>query len=123
MRYFAADTIIFAIGQAPATNFINATRVEVKEGALTDADNHLVTGAKGVFAAGEAVTGPSSIIDAIAQGRRAAISIDLFLGGQGIIDQEESEVPVSAVCGRLPEALPDASETSGIIDVSAVLSR
>lgn len=116
-RQFDADTIIFAIGQTPDTDFINATRVEVKEGGLIGVDNNLMTATKGVFAAGEAVTGPSSIIDAIAQGRRAAISIDQFLGGQGIIDQEEEEGACLAVCEPSPRGTArHKSKTAGPIE-------
>ena len=42
----------------------------------------------GVWAGGDAVTGPSSVIEAIAAGRKAAISIDKYLGGKGIIDEK-----------------------------------
>ena len=40
-----------------------------------------------VFAAGDAVTGGGSIVDAIDQGKRAAIAIDRFLGGDGDISE------------------------------------
>jgi hypothetical protein len=47
----------------------------------------LATPKEGVFAGGDAVTGPASVIEAIAHGRQAAISIDKYLGGAGIIDE------------------------------------
>ena len=47
----------------------------------------LATPKRGVFAGGDAVTGPASVIEAIAHGRRAAISIDRYLGGNGDIDE------------------------------------
>ncbi|HEX78547.1 MAG TPA: FAD-dependent oxidoreductase, partial [Dehalococcoidia bacterium] len=47
----------------------------------------LATPKKGVFAGGDAVTGPASVIEAISHGRQAAISIDKYLGGNGIIDE------------------------------------
>jgi len=47
----------------------------------------LATPKKGVFAGGDAVSGPASVIEAIAHGRRAAISIDRYLGGNGDIDE------------------------------------
>ena len=43
---------------------------------------------EGVFAAGDAVTGTSSVIKAIASGRKAAIAIDRFLEGNGIIEEK-----------------------------------
>ena len=52
---------------------------------------------KGVFAGGDVVSGPASVIEAIEVGRKAAISIDKYLGGNGQIDQkfipEEEEDP------------------------------
>jgi ferredoxin len=59
----------------------------------------LETGAKGVFAAGDIISGPASIIEAIASGRQAATSIDKYLGGEGTIDEklvahEEENPPV-----------------------------
>jgi hypothetical protein len=44
-------------------------------------------GEKGVFAAGDAVSGAGTLIEAIASGRKAAIAVDTFLGGSGIIDE------------------------------------
>jgi formate dehydrogenase beta subunit len=46
----------------------------------------LETGRPGVFAAGDAVAGTSSVIKAVASGRKAAATIDRFLGGDGEID-------------------------------------
>jgi NADPH-dependent glutamate synthase beta subunit-like oxidoreductase len=51
-----------------------------------DADT-LATAREGVFAGGDAVTGPAIVIEAIAAGRQAAVSIDKYLGGSGIIDE------------------------------------
>jgi len=97
-RRFEADSVIFAIGQAPETDFIKVKGVGAKEAGLIDVDNDLMTHAPGVFAAGEAVTGPSSIIHAIAEGRRAAIALDKFLGGKGAIDRAEAGDTGLEVC-------------------------
>lgn len=104
-RRFDADTVIFAIGQAPDTGFIDLTGVNVKGEGLIDVDNDLMTGTPGLFAAGEAVTGPSSIIHAIAQGRRAAMAIDRFLGGEGMIDRAEEGDACLEVCEPLPRGV------------------
>jgi NADPH-dependent glutamate synthase beta subunit-like oxidoreductase/NAD-dependent dihydropyrimidine dehydrogenase PreA subunit len=80
-----ADTVIFAIGQRP----------EVPPGfkLATGAGNRITvdpvssaTSLEGVFAAGDAVTGTSSVIQAIASGRKAAAAVDRFLGGSGVVD-------------------------------------
>jgi formate dehydrogenase beta subunit len=81
-----ADTIIFAIGQVPEMpeNFC----VDICENQLIEVDSYsLQTSREGVFAAGDAVSGKGSLIDAIASGRAAAIAVDSFLEGSGIIDE------------------------------------
>ncbi|MFH0914759.1 MAG: FAD-dependent oxidoreductase [Chloroflexota bacterium] len=51
-------------------------------------ERNLATSKPGVYAGGDAVTGPASVIQAIAAGRKAAESIDEFLGGTGDISEE-----------------------------------
>ena len=63
-----------------------------KGGTLVADKRTLATDQKGVFAGGDIVTGPASVIGAIAQGRIAAASIDKFLGGKGKI--EEALAPI-----------------------------
>lgn len=78
-----ADVIITAVGESPNARSLNlAGNVN---GTVKIDPGTLATSHKGVFAAGDAVSGPSSIIEAIAQGRLASISMDKFLGGNGII--------------------------------------
>jgi NADPH-dependent glutamate synthase beta subunit-like oxidoreductase len=83
----AADQVIFAIGQRPdvPANFgLNLT-----DKGLVEIDPFtLNTNREGVFAAGDAVTGTASVIQAIAAGRKTAILIDRFLGGDGNIDEK-----------------------------------
>jgi len=82
-----AHHIILAIGQRADLGFVekekdiqtNMGRIEVQE--------DLATGEKGVFAGGDVVSGPDSIIGAIAHGRRAASGIDKYLGGDGYINE------------------------------------
>jgi len=45
------------------------------------------TSIPGVFACGDIINGPTSIVEAIASGRKAAIAIDKYLGGNGMIDE------------------------------------
>jgi hypothetical protein len=48
----------------------------------------LSTSREGVFAAGDVVAGTSSVIKAIASGRKAAVAVDKYLGGSGRIDRK-----------------------------------
>ncbi len=84
LRQFRADTVIFAIGQAPDASFIDEEGIETERD-LVKTDRDHMTGKPGVFACGEATKGPGSVIDAIAQGRSTAVSVDRFLGGDGDI--------------------------------------
>ena len=95
-----ADTVILAIGQAAQLDFVQADGTVRVAGNRIEADaSDLNTGTPGVFAGGDAVSGPASIISAIAHGRRAASAIDRYLGGPGDID-EQLAAPEEAV--RLP---------------------
>ncbi len=82
-----ADTIIFAIGQRPKipAQFELATR----SGNRIEVDGYTFqTNKEGVYAAGDAVTGTTSVIEAIASGRNAAAVVDRYLGGSGDIDEK-----------------------------------
>ena len=50
---------------------------------------------KGVYTAGDVITGTKSVISAIAGGREAAAQIDAILGGDGNIDEKLVEVPAA----------------------------
>jgi len=97
----AFDTIIAAIGQRPVVP--EGFNLETGRGSVikTDPDT-LATAREGVFAGGDAVLGPASIIEAIAHGRQAAISIDKYLGGEG--DIEETLAPPEDDVSLLKEA-------------------
>ncbi len=95
------DTVIAAIGQRPeipdkfglATGRGNTIQVD---------PDTLATAREGIFAGGDAVSGPASVIEAIAAGRQAAISIDKYLGGNGEID--ETLAPPEGALTPLEEA-------------------
>ena len=87
------DTIIAAIGQRP--EIPRQFDLTTGQGNVIQADSDtLATNRDGVFAGGDAVTGPASVIKAIAAGRRAASSIDKLLGGDGNIEETLWERPV-----------------------------
>jgi NADPH-dependent glutamate synthase beta subunit-like oxidoreductase/Pyruvate/2-oxoacid:ferredoxin oxidoreductase delta subunit len=78
-----ADTILVAIGEAPDPSILPAgAGIEIGAAAGIVADSRtLATGHRGVFAGGDVVSGPKTIIDAVAAGRRAAGAIHEFLAG------------------------------------------
>jgi NADPH-dependent glutamate synthase beta subunit-like oxidoreductase len=89
-----AEQVIVAIGQGPELDYVT------DDGALVVSRGRIVadtvsqrSGEANVFAGGDAVTGPSTIIEAIAAGQRAAISIDIFLGGKGELPDDTGFAP------------------------------
>jgi formate dehydrogenase beta subunit len=89
----AANTVIVAIGQkveVPAKAVVRESNGVVRADPGT-----LATSVEGIFAGGDAVTGPASIIDAIAQGRVASAAIDRFLGGSGSLERFACKKPLA----------------------------
>jgi NADH-quinone oxidoreductase subunit F len=77
------DTVIEAIGQRPDASFLQNNGVKVGKGGTIVADRRtLATDRPGVFAGGDAVTGPQTVIWAVAAGQRAATSIKRYLCGE-----------------------------------------
>jgi NADPH-dependent glutamate synthase beta subunit-like oxidoreductase len=74
-------TVIIAIGQFPNTDFL-PEMVEITEKRTIAADPFtLETSSPGIFAGGDAVSGAATLMKAIIAGKRAAISIHLYLRG------------------------------------------
>lgn len=78
-----AATILVAIGEEPDPSILpEGAGIEVSGFAGIVADPRtLATGRAGIFAGGDVVSGPKTIIDAVASGRRAAGSIHEYLAG------------------------------------------
>jgi heterodisulfide reductase subunit A len=76
------DVIITAIGLAPNTEPF-ARELELQRNGTIKVDpKTLATSLPGVFAGGDAVTGPSMIVTAIGHGKRAAFYVDRYLRGE-----------------------------------------
>jgi len=77
------DMVILAIGEAPDVEFL-PKEIELNEdGSLWVNPITMETSMQGVFAGGDAVTGPASVIEAICAGKRAAESIASYLKSRG----------------------------------------
>ena len=78
------EVLITAIGLAPNTvPFANEVELQ-RNGTVKVDPETLATSVPGVFAGGDAVTGPSMIVTAIGQGKRAAFYIDRYLSGTAL---------------------------------------
>ncbi len=86
----AVDYVIAAIGQRPELSFMTEEiGPKVERNRIIAAPDTLVTNIKGVFAGGDAVTGPATAVEAIASGRKVAISISRYLKGEDIGVKDE----------------------------------
>jgi len=74
------DALLVAISEQPDTDRLGADHgLEMAWNRLVADPETLATSVEGVFSGGDGVTGPNTVVDAIAAGRRAAESIDRFL--------------------------------------------
>ena len=90
-----ADRVILAIGQAVEPSLREHPDLQFRpDGFLRVRDDTLALTREGVFAAGDIVLGPSSVVRSVASGRKAAEAIDRYLGGSGEVPSIlESETP------------------------------
>jgi formate dehydrogenase (NADP+) beta subunit len=93
-----------AIGQEVDLPAATVARSGTRTAAVDAAS--LATSVTGIFAGGDAVLGPASIIDAIAQGRQAAIAIDRVLGGDGAIDRVAATPGAGELMPDVPRGTP-----------------
>ena len=90
-----ADTVIFAIGQGVDTKLLSggAPDLLTKRRTIAVDEETLQTSRPGLFAGGDAVTGTTFVIDAIAAGHKAAVSIDRYLRGADLKAPRLSKLP------------------------------
>jgi len=88
------DTLIVAIGERPDSDCLTPMGLELdKSGRLRVDPKTLCTNRRGVFAGGDLVTGPNTVADAIAAGKRAAHVIDCYLQGNELIGPTKAKLP------------------------------
>lgn len=104
---FDANTVIFAIGQSADVNDLGLPLTE--RGAVAVDPESFQTPIEGVYAAGDIVSGPTKVIDAIAAGQRAAAVILRDLTGDGAALEELDRE--NAVLGEVPEHMASRLET------------
>lgn len=79
----ACDTVILAVGQVADLGFLGDDHgLALTPQQTVAVDSHLASSVPGVYAGGDIAFGPRILISAVADGRRAAKSIDTFLTGR-----------------------------------------
>ena len=114
-----SDLIVVAIGQGIETKSFEELGIKVQRGVISALNTGNITPqdgemSEGVFAGGDCVTGPATVIKAIAAGKVAAANIDEYLGFNHEITCDV-EIPYASnedkvACGRVEVALRDAAE-------------
>ena len=110
----ACDIVIAAVGQGIEIQPFEEFGVQVKKGVIDTLSSNEITNIDGIFAGGDCVTGPATVIRAIAAGKVAAANIDEYLGFNHIISTDV-EVPqprlnVRPACGRMNSKERSAGE-------------
>jgi len=82
------DFVIPAVSQYADLPFISKDEIGVTQWGtfITDPETQMST-MKGVFAGGDVSRGPDTVISAIADGKKAASAIDVYLGGNGMLNK------------------------------------
>jgi len=115
------DYIIVAIGQAIHSQPFESSGIETRRGAIKAERSSFVPGSGNVFAGGDAVSGPATVILAVAAGKVAADNIDNFLGFDHKISVDV-EIPApqltnSPACGRVNLAGRPIEDIAGDFDL------
>ncbi|MDD5095514.1 MAG: NAD(P)-binding protein [Dehalococcoidia bacterium] len=113
----AVDTVIVAIGQNLDASGIpqNSQLTLDRWGYIKVDQNTMQTSLPGVMAGGDCVSGPATVVEAIAAGRKAAVSINQYLIGQPIRPVEK---PYNCTKGELADI--DVSEFADVVRIPRV---
>jgi NADH-quinone oxidoreductase subunit F len=131
------DLLIVTIGDEPDIDYLASMGLPIGEkGTLTADPDTLATNLPGVFAGGDVVTGPNTVVEAIAAGKKAAVMIDRYLRGDdlkkpvtrhlpqtyvGPVTVSEAEAP--AADRAAPPTLPPEIRRRSFAEVELGLSR
>ena len=109
---FECDIVMPAIGQIVSTetaDFANGPEL-TKWGTIKVDPVTLKTTADGILSGGDCARGASTVVKAIADGQRAAISIDKMLGGAGILPQDSGFSIAKPDEEKMSQSIPRAEE-------------
>jgi heterodisulfide reductase subunit A-like polyferredoxin len=108
--FLEADTVLLAVGQKPDLPLDLPVNIS-RSGNITAVQETLATDLPGVFAGGDAVTGPKTVIEAVAAGKLAAESIHQYLQGLELKNtfkvSEEKVAPLRFAGEEIPRFEPE----------------
>ena len=103
------DIVVVAIGQGVETQPFEEYGVPIHRGAIEALSSSDIENFNGIFAGGDCVTGPATVIRAIAAGKVAAANIDEYLGFNHAITCDV-EIPAPALYDRAPTGRVNLTE-------------
>ncbi|MFW9905247.1 MAG: FAD-dependent oxidoreductase [Candidatus Thorarchaeota archaeon] len=114
LKTVETDMVIMAIGQSPDLSILGEEKtVQISpSGLIIVNDRDLSSNISGIFAGGEVIKGPLSVVEAIEMGRNAAISIDKYLGGTGSIEETLTDQDTPNPCFGREEGFYDKSRVT-----------
>ena len=99
-----AQTIVPAVSQAADNTFLPVeASFEINRGRIRVDPGTYATNVRGVFAAGDFVTGPTTLIESAGHGKRAAYAIDRYLSGRSSVRIDANVRIVSSWRHEMPE--------------------
>jgi NADH-quinone oxidoreductase subunit F len=112
------DTLIVAISEDAGIDSISPARssgIEITKSNTVRVDpKSLLTNRPGVFAAGDVVTGPNTVVEAIAAGKKAAVMISRWLHHESLVQPGQARLPevlVPPVPAQETEDIGERAET------------
>ena len=112
--FIECDHIVPAIGQEPELSFIDeSSGVQVSKWNLLEINSaNMMTNRDGVFAGGDAVTGPATVVEAVEAGKTAAHYITAYLKGEELPSKWEDDGVRIDDWSKVVETVPSAKRTS-----------
>jgi NADPH-dependent glutamate synthase beta subunit-like oxidoreductase/Pyruvate/2-oxoacid:ferredoxin oxidoreductase delta subunit len=128
------NTVIFAIGQVPDLTGLSGDINTSPQGTIAADAETFMTARRGIFSAGDVMNGPTSAVDAIASGQKAASFINRYLQGDVLrvrpgkaINPKDIAVDIPADIEKQPRqlmpALPVNERLSGFKEVALGFSE
>jgi len=99
-----ADTVIPAVSQAADNTFLPVeSSFEINRGRIKVDPGTYATNVKGVFACGDFVTGPTTLIEAAGHGKKCAYAMDRYLSGRSEVEVKANVRILSSSRHEMPE--------------------
>ncbi|HEX5466387.1 MAG TPA: FAD-dependent oxidoreductase [Candidatus Limnocylindrales bacterium] len=99
-----ADTVIPAVSQAADNTFLPVeSSFDIARGRVKVDPGTYASNVKGVFACGDFVTGPTTLIEAAGHGKKCAYAVDRYLSGRSTVEVAANVRIVSSWRHEMPE--------------------